>query len=231
MREAPGWFQSELTRIGGVNPYGEPIFKLVWSTDERRIVGGRFPDGFAGYRVKPGVPGAACWALMVWEPRELQGSPARWERDYRDAETGFLDCGGYPGNGAYRCLQRFIHTEIVRQPMERHWMDRDGQLRREVTQKEELRTYRMEPGGFMLDVMVPMLMAWRRLTDEAKVKALQQEEQLKNEEVTKMARDLRASCRISRGSRLVQKRAEEIERGLRQVMAVASRTGLGMRIG
>ena len=31
MRTCPEWFQKELTRIGGKNPYGEPMFKLVWS--------------------------------------------------------------------------------------------------------------------------------------------------------------------------------------------------------
>lgn len=230
MREAPAWFQAELTRIGGVNPYGEPVLKLVWSTTERRIVGGRFQDGYVGYRKMPGVPGAPCWALMVWEPRELQGTPTRWEWDYRDPETGLSDAGGYPKYGAYRLLQRFIHTEIVSQPMERHWLDKNGNPHVEVLQREKLRVYRMEPGGVLLDLMLPMLLAWRRLTDQAKVKALQQEEQLQKDELLRMAKDARAACRINRGSRLVQKRAEVIERGMKQAMAIAARTSLGMQM-
>lgn len=229
MREAPGWFQAELTRIGGLNPYGEPVFKLIWSTEGRRIVGGKFADGFIGYREARAVTGVPCWALMVWEPRELQGTRTRWEWDYRDGETGLYDCA-YPIYGWYRCLQRFIHTELARQAEERHYLSPKGEPRTEVLARREVRTYRMEPGGVMLDLMMPMLMAWRRLGDEAKVKALKQEEQMRKDEAMKLAKDARENCRISRGSRLVQERAERIERGMRQAMAVAARTGLGMRI-
>jgi hypothetical protein len=209
MRECPEWFQRELARIGGRNPYGDPIFKLVWSPTERRTVGGRFHDGYVGYREMRGVPGAPCWCLMVWEPREVQGSYERWLYDYRDPETGLLDCGRYPIHGRYRALQRFIHNEIVH-----------GQMT----------TFRMEPCGLMLDLMLPMLMRWRRLSDQAKVAALQQEEQLEKDRFLAKAKDARAGCRISRGSQLVQKRAEIIESGFRQAMAMAAHTGLGMRV-
>ena len=50
IRTAPAWFNDELERIGGTNRYGDPIFKLVWSEEVRMIVGGRFADGFVGYR-------------------------------------------------------------------------------------------------------------------------------------------------------------------------------------
>lgn len=208
MRLAPLWLTKELTRIGGVNPYGEPVFRLVWSTTEKQIIGGRWEDGFDGYKQVRAVHGEPCWALMVWEPRELYGSPESWERDYMDI-SGCLQCGGYPKYGRYRLLQRFIHKELV-----------NGRLR----------TYRMEPCGFLLDIMLPMLMMWRKLSNEGKTAALKQEENLKKEEWLKKVKDARDGCRVSRGSQLVQKRAEMIEKGLKQAMAVAAQTGLGMRI-
>lgn len=233
MRSCPPWFQRELTRIGGTNRYGEPIFKLIWTKDPQcqRTIGGKFPDGYKGYRLKPEVPGEACWALMVWEPHEMQGTPYRWEMDYRDPETGLLDCGGYPKYGRYRLLQRFIHTEIVRQPKERHWMGKDGTLYRDVIQTKEVKTYRMEPCGFMLDVMLPMLMMWRRLSDEAKIAALKQEERLRNEAIAKQAKDIYHSCKVNRSWKLVEKRAELIEKGLNAAMKMAAQYGLGMAIG
>ena len=42
MRECPPWFQDELTRIGGVNQYGEPVFRLVWSQNESMTIGGKW---------------------------------------------------------------------------------------------------------------------------------------------------------------------------------------------
>lgn len=233
MRTCPEWFQAELARIGGTNPYGEPIFKLIWTKDPQwtRTIGGRFKDGYVGYRKLPEVAGEPCWALMVWEPQEMQGTPYRWEQDYRDPDTGLLDCGGYPKYGRYRLLQRFIHTEIVQQAKERHWMGKDGTLYRDITQKQVLKKYRMEPCGFILDVMVPMLKMWRKLSNEAKIKALQEEERMQNEEIIKKAKEIRRDCKVKRSWQLVQKRAELIEKGLKATMEVAARYGLGMAIG
>lgn len=234
MRECPAWFQAELTRIGGVNQYDEPIFKLVWSTTEHMTVGGRWLNGFEGYRKAPLIPGEPCWALMVWEPAEVAGgSFERWNRDFRDEETGLLEIGGYPKYGAYRLLQKFIHREIVQQGKERHFWA-DGRVRTEVIATQKLQTYRMEPNGFMLDVMLPMLMAWKRLTSAQKSAALKQQEQMRKDEYVakvKNAREGMKLSRVMRGSQLVQKRAELIERGMKQAMAAAAQWGLGIGIG
>lgn len=234
MRECPPWFQAELTRIGGSNLYGEPIFKLVWSTGERMTVGGRWKGGFEGYKSAPAIPGESCWALLVWEPAEVAGGTYEsWNRDFRDEETGLLQCGGYPKYGAYRVLQKFIHREIVQQPKEHHFMD-GPRIRTEVIQTQKLRTYRMEPCGFMLDIMLPMLMAWRRLSNAQKVAVLRQQEQERKDVFTAKAKDAREGMKMSRtmrGSQLVQKRAEVIERGMRQAMAAAAQWGLGLAMG
>jgi hypothetical protein len=232
MRECPQWFQDELTRIGGTNPYGEPIFRLVWSTEPKTVIGGKFHDGYVGYREKRFVPGTPAWALMVWEPREMMGSPAMWEFDYRDPETNLLEIGGYPKYGRYRLLQKFLHTELVEQRVERHWMD-GPHVRTETVSQPKSVHYRLEPRGIILDLMLPMLMAWRRLSERAKVAALLQEELQKKNEFLKKAKDARDGTRLSRtlrSSKLVQKRAEMIEKGMRQAMEVATRYGLGMMV-
>ena len=234
MRECPPWFQAELTRIGGVNQYQEPIFKLVWSTGERMTGGGRWKDGFEGYKSAPAIPGEPCWALMVWEPAEVAGgSYESWMRDFRDEETGLLQCGGYPKYGAYRVLQKFVHREIVQQAKEHHFMD-GPKIRTEVIQTQKLRIYRMEPCGFMLDIMLPMLMAWRRLSNHQKVAALRQQEQERKDAFTAKVKDARQGSRMGRtmrGSQLVQKRAELIETGMKQAMAAAAQWGLGLAMG
>ena len=230
MRECPQWFQDALTRIGGTNPYGEPVFRLVWSTSEKMVIGGRWEQtGFEGYKQVHAVTGQPCWALMVWEPREVFGSPDMWELDYSDGQ--YLACGGYPKYGRYRLLRKFFHQEIV--TSEEHCLRLEGRkLFPTIRQKQELATYRMEPCGLMLDLMLPMLMRWRKLSDAAKVAALKQEEQLAKDEFLRKTKDALAGCRVRRGSQLVAKRAEVIEKGFMQAMAVAAQTkGLGMRIG
>jgi hypothetical protein len=78
-----------------------------------------------------------------------------------------------------------------------------------------------------------MLMAWRRLSNAQKVAALRQQEQERKNvwlSAVKDARDGTRMGRTMRGSQLVQKKAEIIERGLRQAMAAAAGWGLGLRV-
>ncbi len=228
MRDCPKWFQDELARIGGINQYGEPIFKLIWSTDNRAVIGGKWANGFVGYRTVCMTP-EPCWILMVWEGAEVQGSYETWMREFRD-ETGLLECGGYPKYGRYRVLQRFIHIEILQQQRERYYWTLKGEPRTEVLSTLKTETYRMEPRGLILDLMLPMLMAWRKLSNAAKTKALKEREQEQIRQDMNAIKELRKSHKISRGSKLVQRKAEEIEKGMRQAMAIAARNGLGMKI-
>ncbi len=199
MRDCPCWFQDELTRIGGVNQYHQPIFRLDWDRN--------------------------AWSLMVWEPVELQGSYEAWRRDYADMPMP------YPSSGRYRLFQKFRHIEIVGNWVVDQYIDqRTFEILETTISKPEVRTYTMEPCGLMLDLMLPMLMAWRRLSDGAKIAALRQEEQLKKDEFCKAVKDARAGHRVRRGSQLVQQRAEIIEKGMRQAMAIAARNGLGMKL-
>lgn len=227
MRECPKWFQDELTRIGGVNQYGEPIFKLIWSLDNRQVIGGKWADGFVGYKNVCMNP-EPCWILMVWEPCDV--SYETWMREYRDEESGLLECGGYPKYGRYRVLQRFIYIEVVQQPVERCYWTIHGEPRTEIFQTRKIETYRMEPRGLILDMLMPMIMAWRKLANAKKIQLLKEQEEHRNHEYMKMVKDARAGYRISRGSKMVQKKAEEIEKGMRQAMAIAARNGLGMKV-
>jgi len=228
MRECPSWFQDELTRIGGTNVYGEPIFKLIWSLDNKQVIGGKWADGFVGYRNVCMTP-EPCWILMVWEPTEVQGSYETWNREFRD-ETGLLECGGYPKYGRYRVLQRFIHTEILEQPKERYSFNTKGEPRVEVISTLKTETYRMEPRGLILDLILPMLMAWHKLEAAIRIKMLKQRENEQKKQYMKMVKDARDGHRVMRGSQLVRRKAEEIERGMRQAMAIAARNGLGMKM-
>lgn len=229
MRTAPQWFNDELQHIGGVNIYGDPIYRLVWSPEEKMVIGGRWAGGFEGYKHVPAIAGPACWALMIWEPREMQGSAEAWETEYRDTETTYLQCGGYPRFGRYRLLKKFMHREVVHKEVtEPVWVNHV--LRFQKVRNPELQTFTIEPTGLILDLMLPMLMLWRKLSGEAKLKAALEEEERKEKAFLKTAKDIREGVRVRRGSQLVAKRAEVIEKGFEQAMRMAARAGLGMRM-
>lgn len=207
-RSCPDWFQCALTRIGGENKYGEPRFKLVWGESETMRDGGYFlKDDFEGYRDVPALGGDACWALVMWEPAEKHGSPWRWYHDNTDEITGLVTLGQYPHRGRYRVIKKLIHREFV---------------------NGELVTWRMEPTHFILDVMVPLIMHWNKLSDAERLSVIEEEKAKEEAEADRILADARHAARISRGSPLVQKRLEVMERTMAQAMAIASRTQLGM---
>jgi hypothetical protein len=229
IREAPAWFNDELERIGGTNRYGEPIFKLVWSEEVRMIIGGRFNDGFVGYRNSRMIPNDPHWVLMLWESPESLGDPDLWEMDYRQLDTGFLDCGSFPKSGRYRVLKQLMHRDIVQSAKaEMVWNPIKRQPEMRQVQRRKFVTYRMEPCGLILDLMIPMLMAWRLLGPQQKLQAVMDRKKREDAERDRVIKDAMADSRIRRSSQLVQKRAEIIEKGMDRAMAIASKYAPGM---
>ena len=229
MRRAPAWFNSALERIGGTNRYGEPIFNLVWSTEPRMIVGGRFADGFVGYRKRPAVPGPPCWALMIWESPESHGDPLDWEYQYRQLDTGLLDVGSFPQRGRYRLLKAFMYQETIKKKeVEMVFNRRTRAVDRVPIERAITLTHTMEPCGLILDLMLPMLKAWRALTQSERLEAVRERKERQDKETARILKDVRDDCRVKRSWQLVQKRAEIIEREMEQAMRIASQYGRGM---
>ncbi len=229
IREAPAWFNDELERIGGTSRYGDPIFKLVWSEDVRQIIGGRFADGFVGYRNARMMGKDPCWVLMLWEAPEVFGDPDIWDLDYRDAESGLLDCGSFPKDGRYRVLKQLLHRQLEQQEVSQMvWnpVKKRPEIRR--LQDQRFVTYRMEPSGLILDLMVPMLMAWKKLAPHQKLEALKDRKARQDAALEARIKDAAHDSRIRRSSALVQKRAEYIEKHMEQAMKIASGYSRGM---
>jgi len=207
-RRCPHWFQDRLTRAGGTTPRGEPRFKLVWGQSETMRDGGYFlRDGYEGYRDVPALGKEACWALMMWEPATMMGSPYRWYKDHTDENTGLVTLGQYPHHGRYRCIRKLIHREMFNG----EWI-----------------TTRMEPTHFILDVMLPLIKEWNKLSNEQRLLVIKAEQAAEEEQADKMLADSRHAHHIRRDSPMVQKRIELMERSMAQAMAIARRTQPGM---
>lgn len=207
-RNCPAWFQERLADAGGLNPYGEPRFKLVWGESETMRDGGYFlKDGYEGYRDVPALGNEACWALMMWEPATLLGTPYRWYKDHTDELTGLVTLGQYPHHGRYRCIRKLIHREQV----SGEWI-----------------TTRMEPTHFILDVMLPLIKEWNKLSNEQRLQIIKDEQDAAEVEADRLLADSRHAHHIRRDSPMVLKRMELMERSMAQAMQIARRTQPGM---
>jgi hypothetical protein len=208
-RICPDWFQERLTRTGGANKYGQPNFKLVWGESETMRDGGYFiKDGYLGYRDVLAIGGEKCWAITMWEPAEKFGTPYRWYKDLTDEVTGLVTLGKFPHQGRYRVIKKLVHRELI---------------------NGEWATTRMEPTHFILEVMVPLIKDWNRRSDAERLAIVREEMAREEAEADRILADAMDGVRIRRGSPLVQKRAEQMEKHMAQAMAIAARTQPGMR--
>ncbi len=142
-RQCPQEFQERLTRAGGVNPYGEPLWKIAWGQTETFTAGGYFPhDGFLGYRQlmtsngSPNGDGEPCWMVMEWKPPEKYGAAAMYYWENRDEFTGLQTLGEYPYRGRYEIAFKLTSQEY-----------RNGRM--------EVIHYQLD--GFILDWLCPLL--------------------------------------------------------------------------
>lgn len=194
--------------MGGRNPHGDPKFKLVWGESETMRDGGYFlKDGYEGYRDVPAIGNEACWAIVMWEPASMMGTPYRWYKDHTDEATGLVTLGQYPHHGRYRVIRKLIHREMV---------------------GGNLVTTRMEPTHFILDVMIPLIQGWNRLTNEQRLAIVHEDLRKEEEEGDKILEQIMHGTRIRRDSPAVLKRMELMERSMAQAMAIARRTQVGM---
>lgn len=120
MNLAPEEFQEYLTRMGGENRYGDPLFRLWWSQyghgDGSFISGGAWSvdEGyFLGQRPVLRGSGEPCWCLGMWHPPEEYGTPESYYLQNYDDATGLQLIGGYPYEGRVEILYNLRWHEIV----------------------------------------------------------------------------------------------------------------------
>lgn len=88
----------------GVNPYGEPLYRLVYAPSVKKMVGGKFTDGYIGYRARPAYRHIGqYWVIEKWiSALELtRMTEEQYNRVYKDKDTGLFPTGPYPNRGVY----------------------------------------------------------------------------------------------------------------------------------
>jgi len=155
----PEEFQDRLTEIGGVNPYDEPNFILVWSQgggpNSMYRAGGAWDveglPSFTGYRdllVGGGIP---CWALLQWHSAAEYGTPEMYYVQNLDESTQLQQLGEFPYRGRYQMMYNL------------RWSEMRG---------KEMYFEAMPLNSYLLDTVVPIITAARDITWEKTKAAL-----------------------------------------------------------
>lgn len=106
-KQAPPWCAEILAKYG-TNPFGEPMFRVVWLPSRCYLNGGYWEttQEFTYKRVPKYGINEHKWVLEKWLPASQYGSPEWWDFQTSGNE-GFLGCGPFPTYGEYECVTIF----------------------------------------------------------------------------------------------------------------------------
>jgi hypothetical protein len=111
--DTPESVTRRLRLAGGVNRFGEPLYRAVWGWNRLTYIGGKWTDydtntGLAirervELRREPKYPQRNRWHIEKWLPPESYGSPLAWyAQTLENANGQFIPAlGPYPVRGEY----------------------------------------------------------------------------------------------------------------------------------
>lgn len=184
--------QDALTKAGGTNYHGQPIYRFAWSEHEtRKISNGTAYEEFR-------VCAEDCWLLMKWEPAEWWGSREEWEMVHREP-SGLFTAGPFPNEGRYRVL-RTLKKAVVK----------DGVMTFEHP----------APSLKFVDEVFPLIKGFEDLTTEQKAEVIETRDQADKDAMSQSMAKSRADYKGSATSRQIADKVAAIERWLNDPVAV-----------
>lgn len=121
-------FNSYLERIGGTNPYGQPMFRLVWGGTAKHVIFGQAATGKKGQHETLRYHGIPAWFLEFWKAPDQ--SAEGFYRETWDPISEMHMLGDYPVFGEYIKIAQFYtkeqrngKMEIVPQPVTFQFLD------------------------------------------------------------------------------------------------------------
>lgn len=118
-RNTPDWITDEVNRIGGLNRFGGPNYRVIWGGSRTHLVGGKFKDVLYvksdEHLITPDraivteVPEIRTllkyhpfrWHLERWRGPEFYGTQREFYEQTWDEECKFHTQGPYPAMGDY----------------------------------------------------------------------------------------------------------------------------------
>jgi len=112
IHEAPTAVRERIARVGGLNRFGEPNFRVAWGGSRLGWIGGRWTDRDANgntiresveLRYVPKYLPLDRWHIERWTPPEKYGAPENWYAQTVETEDGIRvpALGPYPSRGEY----------------------------------------------------------------------------------------------------------------------------------
>lgn len=102
-------FNSYLERIGGLNPYGQPMFRLVWGGTAKNVTFGQTATGKKGQHEYLRYHGIPAYFLEFWKAPEM--SVDLFYRETWDPISQMHTLGDYPAFGEYVKVAQFYTKE------------------------------------------------------------------------------------------------------------------------
>jgi hypothetical protein len=219
-------FNERLRHVGGVNPYDENNFLVVWGQGGQKEclyrAGGHWhvegQPSFKGYRDLLIGGGTPSWCLLQWQPAINFGTPESFYVSVTDDETGLSDLGEYCYSGKYVMLYNMC------------WRDMSsGRMKIES----------MPLNSFILDTVVPIILQAREISWEktqAALRGIKEKEEADNLTMVEDAmRDAsvafkgptsyaRQGCR----THFLDKKVEEMSRNWNKMVTNARTLGRGL---
>ena len=110
------WPMSPMKQYGTVPGRDEPLFRIVFASSVKHLVGGDFADGFTGYRVVPTYEYIGDkWILEKWVSASdfTKQTEIEYKAQWEDPVTRLCLTGPYPRNGAYQWVWTFNSPEQI----------------------------------------------------------------------------------------------------------------------
>lgn len=117
LKPVPIRLQKRITELGGLNPHGEPLFRVVCGNERMTRIGGAWRDYDASgnflrevveEREVPKYPDALeRYVFEAWMPPENYGTESEWRDAYTKIISGKIvqELGPYPRHGEYEMVK------------------------------------------------------------------------------------------------------------------------------
>lgn len=252
-RECPPEFQQRLTRMFGVNQFGDPHFKIVWGQSEYIRMGDIWRDKQGTerreYRDVYQCHGMPCWVLMRWKSPKHYGPPATYYANTWDNFSKMYILGEYPWRGRYEIVQPFYRQEYTEGKLVRDFVPmlnphtlvmETVPVQRRVGQK--LIIHAMPLSHILIDAIIPLMLKVQSLSQQ-ELQAIKEANRLAEhkKEVEAMADVMEANmpsffgpvsysrqgCRTS----LLDRKMEAIEKAWKRELSKGRRFVKGFQMG
>lgn len=105
-KKTPGWVEKRLRKYGR-NPYGENIYRVIWSETRHTICDGKLTLEYGEFQPQ--------WMLEKWKSAEEYAGmgPIEWDMRTRDPITNEYIIGPYPSEGFFCHCYSFGNADLV----------------------------------------------------------------------------------------------------------------------